>query len=137
MSAVFDYAQTAAEASESIAEYGAPMLLTQPSEGEYNAETSEVEAGTKKSDGFGVLIEYEARHIDGTNVLAGDVRILIAVHQRARSALNLAAMMPEPKPGDFVTLAPDTPLADTYRVVRPRTLKPGMVPVLFEVQARK
>lgn len=134
---MFDYATTAAEASEVIRDAGAPLLLMKQSDGDYNAATSEVDGGSKKFAGFGVLIEYEARHINGTSILTGDVRILIAVHQRIEGELDISTQFPVPQPGDLVTLAPGTPIAETWRVVLPNTLKPGLVPVLYEVQARQ
>lgn len=129
---MFDYATTAAEASEAIRDAGAPVILRQQADGDYDASSSEVEGGDKKHAGFGLMVEYDNRHIDGTSVLAGDVRILIAVHRRVNESLSLADHLPEPNAGDLVTMG-----SETWRVVRPKILKPAMVPVMFEVQARK
>lgn len=127
-----DYAQTAFSASQSIQEAGAPIVLTRPGEGDYDTATSEVDAGENKYPGFGLRTEYDNRHIDGTSILAGDVKILLAVHQRIDDRLNLGAQLPEPKAGDLIELG-----GEVWRVIRPKILKPALTAVLYEVQARK
>src|SRR5688572_24441369 len=99
-----DYGQIAIEASETIRDAGAPIVLARQADGDYDTATSEVDAGEKKYLGFGVRVEYENRHIDGTSILAGDVRILLAVHQRIGDGLSLAELLPEPKAGDLIEL---------------------------------
>lgn len=121
-----DYKATASRATAMIKANGAAIRLTRVAAGDYNPDTSEVEGGTKRYDGWGAKFDYESRQIDGTSILAGDVRILLAVDG-----------LPRPLPGDLITMAPDTAAAETWRVIRPKTTEPALIPVMHEVQARK
>ncbi|HEY0684761.1 MAG TPA: hypothetical protein VGD45_20660 [Steroidobacter sp.] len=118
---MFDYIETAAEVTAAIKDVGAPITLVVESDGDYDAATSEVVAGKRRYDGFGFKLDYESRHIDGTNVLAGDVRFYLAVDG-----------LPEPKPGNQIEQG-----GEVWRVVRPKILKPALTAVMYEVQARK
>ncbi|RZJ12072.1 MAG: hypothetical protein EOP39_04600 [Rubrivivax sp.] len=118
----FDYDKTAATAARLLAKFGAPVTVARVTPGAYDPETGTNGAGSSETwSPSGVKLDYTAKEIDGTLILAGDQR----VYMSAVAGLD-------PQPGDAVTLG-----ADVWRVVKSRTLAPAGVAVLLDVQCRK
>lgn len=115
-----DYTEIAASATEMLAEYGVPVVLTRPGDAEYDPASGEVEASPSEHQGVGVRTDYSLGDIDGTLIQRGDVRIL------------LGASLPLPKSGDHLRFA-----AETYRVINADVVQPAAIPVLYVVQGRR
>lgn len=117
----FDYGKTAATAARLLARFGAPVTVTRVTPGAYNPDTGSNAAGSTQTwSPSGVKLDYTQREIDGTSIKAGDQR----VYMSAVAGLD-------PQAGDSVTLG-----AETWRVVKSRTLAPAGVAVLLDVQVR-
>lgn len=119
---MIDYAEIAAGALESITEAGQPVTLHIPSvDGGYVPGVGVVE-GTPARDvtGTGALFGYKQQHIDGTNILHGDQRLLLAPQ------IEVA-----PVAGHTMTVG-----GVGYNVVRVERVAPAGIPVLYKVQLR-
>lgn len=116
----FDYASTAVDAAELLAEFGATMTLTRITAGVYDPATGEVPQTTTTHTANGVKLDYEQRHIDGTNILQGDQRVYL-------DPLIAAA----PQTGDTLSVG-----TEVFTVVKSRPLAPAGVVVLHDVQIR-
>lgn len=119
-----DYAEVRANASASIRDTGGPMMLTQAGAADYDPATSTADTPTKSYNGFAVQSLYSARDIDGTTILAGDARFLVAID-------GVSEDIPKPASGDLIAFA-----GKTFRVVETIAVQPGGVPVMWKVQAR-
>ena len=116
----FDYAATARDAAELLAEFGAPVTLTRITPGVYDPATGTVVNSGATYTATGVKLNYEQRAIDGTNILQGDQRVYL-------DPLIAAA----PQAGDTLTIG-----TDVFTVVASRPLSPAGVVVLHDVQVR-
>lgn len=121
-----DYESVARNTTQTIRENGARLTLTRAGESSYDPATSTNIAEPVKHEGHAVRTDYATREIDGTSVLSGDVRFLLAVHD-----IN-DRPMPQPVAGNLLTFA-----GETWRVVISRPVSPGGVAVLWKTQARK
>lgn len=119
----FDYASLASDASEMLEEFGQAITVTRPGTGgAYDPETGTVTGGTAQTfPGFGVVLDYQQREIDGTLIQQGDRRVYIAPDIGVT-----------PKTGDTVTLMDGA----VVRVMASRPLAPAGVVVLLDVQVR-
>lgn len=118
----FDYAATAATAARLLGKFGATVTVTRTTPGARNPDTGTTGAGSTQTwTPKGVKLDYSAREIDGTQILAGDQRVYMSA---------IASL--DPKPSDVVTLG-----SEAWRVVRSRTLSPAGVVVLLDVQVRR
>ena len=117
--ATFDYAEMQAVADELITEFGQQGTVTRitppdPVEGGDGAETA--------YPATLVPMKYQAREIDGTVILAGDIQIYI-------SSVGLPIT---PRPGDLPAVN-----GQTYRIINyDPNLYDGVVPVVHICQAR-
>ena len=117
-----EWDEIAAGALESIAEAGQPVTLHLPSvDGVYVPGVSFVE-GTlaREVTGTGALFGYKQTHIDGTTILHGDQRLLLAPQIEV-----------EPVAGNTMTVG-----GVRYNVVRVERVAPAGIPVLYKVQLR-
>lgn len=117
------YDDFAAAAVELLEEFGQNLVVSRASGGgDYDPETGGVTPGVNEVYlGTGAEFDYRQDLIDGTVVLQGDRRVLIAP--------DLATT---PRPGDTVALEDGT----TLTVVASKPVKPAGPIVLHEVQAR-
>lgn len=122
---MFDYAETAAEASAAIRDVGAPFVLTRVASAEYNTATGTVEGGNRRWNGHALRWDYSRKDIDGDNVLATDIRFIVSVHT------DTGAAMEEPREGDRALFD-----GKWTTVVECKPLKPATTALYFEVQAR-
>lgn len=113
------YARLQATAERLIAKYGQAGTVTRlgPPDPVEGGDPVETDYPAKL-----VPMQYEAKEIDGTVILAGDAKIYI-------SSVGLAV---EPKPGDIVSAS-----GKTYRIVNgdPNNYD-GVINVVFIVQGR-
>lgn len=117
----FNYPKTAATATALLAKFGQAVSVARGS-GAYDPNTGTITGSvTQTAVGVGVALDYKQGEIDGTLVMAGDRRILIAPR------LSIT-----PTTGDTVTLAGGSIL----RVMASKPLSPAGVVVLHEVQCR-
>jgi hypothetical protein len=121
----FDYAATAAEAAELLAEFGQSVTLTRNTPGAYNPETGAVSVSGATHTGMGCAFDYAQSDIDGTEIKRGDQRLYLSPKKSDGSA------MPTPQTGDTVTIG-----AAVYAVMASRPLAPGGIVVLHDVQLR-
>lgn len=117
----FDYAETAATASELLAEFGAMVTLTRITPGVYDPATGTVPNSETSYTAKGVKLDYEQRFIDGSNILQGDQRIYLD-----------PLIAETPKTGDKLTIG-----AEVFSVIASRPLAPAGIVVLHDVQIRK
>ena len=118
-----DYAEIAAGALESIAEAGQPVTLhiAGTAGGGYLPGVGVVESmPAPDATGIGALFGYKQMHIDGTNILHGDQRLLLAPQ-----------IEDEPVTGNTMTVG-----GVRYNVVRVERVAPAGIPVLYKVQLR-
>lgn len=116
-----DYAEIAAGALESIAEAGQGVTLHRkgaPS-GPF-VPGQPVTPSVQDYEGTGALFGYAQKYIDGTNILHGDQRLLLAPQIEV-----------EPKTGDTVTVG-----AKKFSVVQVEVVAPAGIPVLYKLQLR-
>lgn len=118
--ATFDYAEMQAVAEELIAEFGQQGTVTRFTTPDPVYGGDPVETAYTATL---IPLAYNARDIDGTNILSGDVQIYI-------SSVGLAIV---PATGDFVATAD----GKTYRIINndPNNYD-GITNVVFIVQGR-
>lgn len=117
----FDYAETKADADELIAEFGQSGYVRRPtSSGPAHNPTAGAPANHAAT--FAV-IDYSAREVDGSRILATDKRALLAV-----GSLTIT-----PATTDLLVEAD----AQVYKIVRVGTIKPAGTVVLYDLQVRR
>jgi hypothetical protein len=118
--------QERAEAAASIQEDGAPFQLRRVPRA-YNPATSKVEEGALQThDSYAADWAYKTRDIDGTLVLRGDVRLIVA-------ALDASgAELPAPVNGDTALYA-----GDCLNVIGTEAIRKAGVAITYVVQLRK
>lgn len=115
-----DYDEIAASALEAIAEAGQEVVLHRKGTPGPFVPGQPVTPAVVDYSGTGALFGYAQKHIDDTNILHGDQRLLLAPQIEV-----------EPKTGDIVTVG-----AKTFNVVRVEIVAPAGVPVLYKLQLR-
>lgn len=120
-SAVPNYARIAAGAARQIERAGAPAVLTRAVTGDYDPTIAEPDdGGTQVYNTFAVRAEYKNSEIDGTRIVAGDVRLYVS-----------PALATEPAPGDVITFD-----GVDWLVVSSRPIKPATIVACHDVQVR-
>lgn len=108
---------------------GQTVTLHQPvTDGVYDPATDTVTGASLADDheGSGVELQYDARSIDGTVILAGDVKFVLSPEKTD------GTLMPQPV-ADVDTLVYG---GKTWTIKRVNTLSPAGNIVLFELQLR-
>jgi len=116
------YTSAAATAKRLLSKFGAPAWLHHPDGGSgiYDPNTGTVTAATTAYPCTAAVLNYSAKDIDGTLVLAGDAKVLIAPD-----------VGQAPEANDKIVTA-DRQMT----VVRCSPVAPAGVVVLYEVQVR-
>lgn len=115
------YVEAAAVASELLAEYGGPAVLTRTTAGDYDPETGSTIGETVSTwNGTGARFDYSQNSIDGSLIRQGDQRVYLSVS----GVVN-------PQTGDTLTMG-----GKVFTVIESRPLQPALVAVLYEVQVR-
>lgn len=122
----FDYTDLAATAKELIEDFGrtitirkldtAPTDVTKPWRGQGTAHTSITP--------IGVVLDYDAKDIDGEIIRARDKRAYIAATSAVVSGNDLST---------FDEVVDDS---ITYRIIKAERLKPGSTDLLYTLQLR-
>ena len=118
-----EWDEIAAGALESIEEAGQPVTLHIPGTavgGYVPGVGVEEDWPARDVTGIGALFGYKQTHIDGTNILHGDQRLLLAPQIEV-----------EPVTGNTMTVG-----GVRYNVVRCERVAPAGIPVLYKVQLR-
>ena len=116
------YSGLSSTSSRMIREKGKPISVTLITPGAYNPSTStkapDIEEVTAT---YGVQTSFSNRDVNGTSILATDVRLLIAAGSLSRTLV----------PGDRVSIG-----GVSYGVVISKTIGPGPLDLLHIVQLR-
>lgn len=121
-----DYDEIAADALVAIEEAGQAVTLNIPGTGGgYVPGVGVVQVNpSTTADGIGVLLDYTQREIDGTNILHGDQKLLLAPQ-----------IAVTPSTAHTVT-AMHLGQSKTFTVVNVGAVAPAGVPVLYILQLR-
>lgn len=114
----FNYQNTAATSTRLLQRFGAPAVLKRVTTGAYDPSTGQNSTTTDELPTTAAVFAYDQKYIDGTNILQGDQRALLAPYQ-------------EPKQGDKLTWQ-----GVDFEVIAVKPASPAGVPVLFEAQIR-
>ncbi len=122
------YARLQATANRLIKDKGQAITLSHSSAGTYNPSTGGITGSTTTTQaGWGAVIEWESKHIDGTLIKIGDRRLLLSPFNTAGTALTAPVL------GDTVTDAAGV----VYTLVNPlKTTAPAGTTVLFDCNLR-
>jgi hypothetical protein len=122
----FDYSKTAATADRMLARFGQAVTLTHVVPGTYSPGGTVTNTSSTQS-GTAAIIDWAARHIDGSLIKIGDRRLLL-------SPLNTAgAAMTPPVLGDTVTDAAGV----VYTMVSPlKIMAPAGTVALYDCNLR-
>ena len=115
-----EWDEIAAGALESIEEAGQPVTLGTAGGGYAPGVGVVDEMPACDVTGIGALFGYKQTHIDGTNILHGDQRLLLAPQIEVT-----------PVTGNTMTVG-----GVRYNVVRVERVAPAGIPVLYKVQLR-
>jgi len=121
------YSETANTANEALEEYGQIVTLTHVVPGVYDPATGLMTNTATTQKGTGVVIDWDARQVDGSLIQIGDKKLLL-------SPLNTAgAVLTAPVLGDTVTDAASV----VYTLVAPlSTLSPAGTAVIYDCNMR-
>lgn len=129
-----NYTRLRQTAERLIEENGRVLTLVRKDQGNPVDPAKPWRASTEESeitvDVIGVFIEYEKDEVDGTLVLRGDKRILVAdksVTDEGGSASNLNIE-------DYSDIVDD---GTRYRIINPAILEPGSLRMLYDLQVRQ
>lgn len=115
-----DYAAKAVSASKMIRAKGQAMQIEYGSVSGYGGGTPDV-AGSATKRPWGVVIEYSNRDLNGTQILAGDKRVI----------LEAMSGMPAPQTKDNLIIG-----GVSHAIVNVKPLSPAGVVVIYELQVR-
>lgn len=118
---VFDYGDTVNIAANALAEYGAATVITREIDRVFDAAAGTMSGGTTLTiNGKGLMTQFIAREIDGTNIKLGDVKIMFQAGVGA------------PLIGDQLRFS-----GVTYRVMEPNPFSPAGVDLFYDIQCRR
>lgn len=116
-----DYVRLSQSAERLLRRAGRACTLTKRAKGTYDASSSRAAQGAPEHFPITcVTLEFNAREVDGTMILAGDLR----AYTISKEAV--------PAVGDMVTID-----GKQWRIEDPRPLNPGGVTLLYDLQLRK
>jgi hypothetical protein len=115
----FDYASTATQAAEVLAEFGRAATITRSVPGAYDPATGTGSTADLVQSVFAVVLPYGDNMVDGSRVLATD--------QQAYVSAGTAV----PRAGDVMTWG-----ADDLRIIEVKALAPAGTAVLYTMQVR-
>lgn len=114
-----NYSKYRNTAKSKLGKYGADCVVVRTSDEKYNPETNEYERQSEEIKGKCLVTSFDASDVDGTNVKAGDVRIM-------------AVLDKEPETGDFITVG-----TRTYSVVSWSEQNPNSdTAIFYTIQGR-
>jgi len=74
--------------NELITEFGQTVTISRITVGTYNPDTGAATTTPATQTGKGIVEEYSAREIDGTNILRGDKRLMLSAVGISRPQIN-------------------------------------------------
>lgn len=116
---MFDYQAIAAEAAALLAEFGQEAVITAVGQTRYDPATLTHTADTVPYRGRAAAFAYRQNEIDGTRIVAGDVKIYL---ERVQAA---------PKVGDSIAVN-----GRDWRIMDVSPLAPAGYAVLYVLQGR-
>lgn len=121
------YADLADVSHEVLVEFGAAVVLTRKTPGDYDPGTGgTIGETTTTYTGHAVKFTYAQKDIDGTLIRIGDQRVLLSV---------VGVILPQT--GDTMTFTdPETLAVTVFDVVLAKQVKPANTAVLYDVQVR-
>jgi hypothetical protein len=119
------YDELASDASELIAEFGAPMVMLRKGPAVYDVNTSKNVSTDIPEDAIGLELEYDNYESKDPSILASDKKILLAT-----AGVSLAKIT-TPQKGDKIKVG-----EVVYKIERVKPFQPGGVAIYFEIQAR-
>lgn len=122
------YNRLIATANRLLKDKGQQVKITTVTPGTYNSATGTITGATTSTQyGYGAIVDWDSRHIDGNLILVTDKRLLL-------SPLNTAGVaLTAPKLGDTITDAAGV----VYTIVAPfKPLSPAGTIVLFDCNLR-
>lgn len=118
--ATFDYAASKADADELIAEFGQSATLSRPT---FTGPAYNPTPGTPISYAVTVVVlDFEAREVDGTRILAADRKVIMAK----------AGLATDPRTSDKLILG-----GVEHAIINVSPLAPGGTVLLYQLQARR
>lgn len=114
------YSDLAKDAHGLITEFGQSVTITRKTAGAYDPNTGTGADTTSTQTGKGVVFDYDARRIDGTQVAVGDKQLIL-------SSIGITA----PQVGDEVTVG-----STVYTITAIKPLAPAGEVVIYEANLR-
>jgi hypothetical protein len=114
----FNYAATAATATRLLQRFGASATIKRQTTGAYDPSTGTTPVTVTELATTAAVFAYDQKYIDGTLILQGDQRALLAPYQ-------------EPRQGDKLTWQ-----GKDFEIIAVKPTSPAGMPVLFEAQLR-
>ena len=114
----FNYTATAATALRLLTNFGATATLKRQTAGAYDTATGIAAVTVTSLSATAAVFDYPAHYIDGTLILQGDYRALMA-------------STPVPKQGDILTWN-----SVDYTIIAAKAIAPAGTVVLYECQIR-
>lgn len=115
-----NYVALARTAAALIRRAGKTLSILRRSSGAYDAATGTATVTQSTAAAWGARLDYPTREVDGTQVIAGDTKLLLS------PVLTLV-----PQPGDVIVDG-----AERFGVIAVKTVSPAGTPVLYVVQGR-
>lgn len=121
------YNRIAATANKLLKDKGQAVTITTVTPGTYNPATGTITNSTSTQYGYGAIMSWDGRHIDGALILETDKQLILSPLNTAGGALTA------PKLGDTVTDAAGV----VYSIVAPlKPVSPGGTTVMYECNLR-
>lgn len=121
------YNRLIATANRLLKDKGQAVTIKTATLGTYDPTTGTVASTTSTQYGYGAIVDWDSRHIDGNLILVTDKRLLLSPLNTAGVALTV------PKLGDTITDAAGI----IYTITAPfKPLSPGGTIVLFDCNLR-
>jgi len=114
------YSNLSATALKLLTKFGQAVDISRDTTSSFNPATGITTPGAQVTDsGFGASFDYTAQEIDGTNIIKGDIRLI----------LNSVTRTPES--GDTVTID-----SVVYRLMNVEKIAPAGTVVIYDIQLR-
>ena len=117
----FNYAALAVTAHRIIKDFGQQVVMVRKLAGAYNPATGSSTDTSVLQTGYGVVLDYGIKNIDGQLIKAGDKQLLLSTSGLTTPAVN-----------DTVTIG-----TELFTVTMVKSLSPAGTPLLFDCNIRR
>ncbi len=117
----FNYKVIAATSQAVIKEFGQQVVMVSKVAGAYDPATGSASVTSSVKTGYGVVLDYGVKNIDGELIKAGDKQLLLSTSGITTPTVN-----------DVATIG-----SDLYTITMVKTLSPAGTPLLFDCNIRK